>query len=158
MFSNRRSAMKRASLATALTGVVVSGLLWFLPRASATSGFGVGDFKGTYVATFQGSFYPDNPPFFGSVYLSADGNGGVTCLWEIQTPGGTTNGDLTGLRTTYTVTPDGRVSITAPSTSTSNILYINVFLAEGTRAILGRGGFYLGGGAVGVGMVRGSLQ
>jgi hypothetical protein len=123
--------------------------------------FGPGDFKGAYVATLSGTFHTNGGPFYGFVYLDADGIGGVTGSWEIQVPAGTMLGDLGPLHSKYTVTPQGKVELTLASTASSNVLSVTVFLADQHQSILGFGGFTLGGGsppAGGVGSVRGRKQ
>jgi hypothetical protein len=123
-----------------------------------------GDFKGVYVATFSGNFDTSvvdasGVPFFGFLYLDADGSGGVTGFWEIAVPAGGTYGDLNPLHSTYTVTPQGMVQFKLRSTVVSNVLGVTVFLADRHQSILGYGGFALGGGGGGgVGSVRGTKQ
>jgi hypothetical protein len=126
--------------------------------------FHPGDFRGVYVATFSGNFHTSvvdasGVPFFGFLYLDADGSGGVTGFWEIAVPAGGTYGDLNPLHSTYTVTPQGRVHFNLQSTVGGSILSVTVFLADRNRSILGFGGFTLGGGGGGgVGSVRGTKQ
>jgi hypothetical protein len=130
-----------------------------LPLAG-TLGLGLADFKGVYVATLSGTFHTSGAPFYGFVYLDADGNGGVTGGWEIQVPNGTILGGLGPAQSTYTVTAQGRVELTLASTASSNVLSVTVYLADNNQSILGRGGFVLGGNppAGGVGSICGRKQ
>src|SRR5262249_45775659 len=100
------------------------------------------DFKGVYVATLSGTF-TNGSPFYGFVYLDANGSGGVTGSWEIQAPNGSILGGSG--QSTYTVTPQGKVELTLASTASSNVLSVTVFLADQRQSILGRGGFTLRG-------------
>jgi hypothetical protein len=120
---------------------------------------GRGDFKGIYVATLSGTFHTSGTPFYGFVYLEADGNGGVTGSWQIQVPTGTTLGGGP-VRRTYSVTPQGKVELTLASKTSSNVLSVTVFLADRNQWILGYGGFSLGGSPPlgGVGSIRGMKQ
>jgi hypothetical protein len=111
------------------------------------------------VATLSGTLHTSGVPFYGFLYLDADGSGGVTGSWEIRVPAGGGYGDLTPLQSTYSVTPQGKVQLTIQSTQASTILSVTVFLADHHQSILGFGGFTLGGGGGGgVGSVRGTKQ
>src|SRR5262249_42923779 len=92
--------------------------------------------------TLSGTF-TNGSPFYGFVYLDANGSGGVNGSWEIQAPNGTILGGFA--QSTYTMTPQGKVELTVASTASGNVLSVTVFLADQRQSILGRGGFALGG-------------
>src|SRR5262245_7041830 len=95
-----------------------------IPDTDAANAFGPAIFKGVYVATLSGTFHTNGVPFYGILYLDADGSGGVTGSWEIRVPAGGAYGDLTPLQSTYSVTPQGKVQLTLQSTQSSNVLSV----------------------------------